>query len=101
MPSITQTNEFFIAGHSFLRGVAKIGEQSEIDVVIAVGQVVDFERFQKALAGGLADQHGWHRDQRGMLGGNSVGEIKPGQAPWLNEHCCKPIDQGNAQLADT
>ena len=60
-------------------GIGQIGQQREMQMEIAVGQVADFQIQRQAVNLGLREQQGRNRHQRNAIGGNAFGEIQLGQ----------------------
>ena len=60
-----------LLGQVFFRRIVQIGEQAEMQVRIAIGQIAHFERVGQRLHTGNTAQHGRHHHQRARFGSDA------------------------------
>ena len=60
------------SGRVSSRRIAKIGQQAEVQVVVAIGQEPDFQRLDQVLDALRAREHGRDHDQRARFGRDSL-----------------------------
>ena len=94
-------NELFITGFMFLCRIAKICEQGEINIWIAIRQIANFERFEELFNSPRTRQHRGHDDQRGMRGGNAFGKIQAWKLRGFDKNGCQPVHERHSQLTGT
>ena len=70
-----QAKQRLVLRKRFLVGVRKIGQQSEVQVRVAIGQEPDFKRLDQILDVVSAGEHGWNHHQCPRLRSNSRREI--------------------------
>ena len=90
--------QFIVAGFMFFRRIAKIRQQREENIVVAVGEIADFERFEQRLDAAHAGEHRRHDHHRRVTGRNAFGKIETRQRGWRDENRDEPIDQRHGQL---
>lgn len=62
-PPAGQGKQGRVFRHDGLRRIAEIGEQAEMQVLIAIGEKADLQRLDQILDPGSAGQHGWDDNQ--------------------------------------
>ncbi len=92
-----QLNQLFVVWQGFLRSVLEIGEKREANMGIAVGQITDFQPFQKSLDAGECE-HGWNDDDRAALGKNPFGIIHARERMRVDGKHRQPIDHADAEM---
>ena len=83
----------------FERRIAKIGEQSEVQVGIAIGEEAYFQRFRQVVHILHARKQGGHHHQRARWRRDAGGKIHPRQWMRKGQQSRQPIDQRHCQLA--
>src|SRR5579859_1655731 len=75
----------FVLRHVFLDGIAKIRQETEVHIVIAVGQEPDLESFNQLCHALRCCEHGWNNNERAQRRGDSLREIHPRQQVWRGQ----------------
>ena len=88
-----------VAGQRFLRGIGKVGQQGEQEIVVPIGQVSQLELLHEGPHRPLGGQQRRHGDQRAILRGNSRREIQPHHRPGRHQQGTQPIHHAHRQLA--
>jgi hypothetical protein len=86
-----------VLGERFLPGVAKIGQQAEVQVFIAIGQKPDFQRLDQILDVRGAGQHRRHHHQRARVGG-MPSESPSGQGMRRHQQVASQFTSATARL---
>ncbi len=97
-PLLGQLQQCCVLRKCFLVRVHKIGQQAEVQVLVAIGQKPHFQRFDQLLDAGRAGEQGRHHHQRARLRRDALGEVHAGQ--WLRRHqqAGEPVHQRPGQL---
>ncbi len=87
-----------IPGHVLGRGVGKVGDQCEIDVGLAIGDVAHLKAIGQSVDRVCAREHARHHHHGLMVGGDPRGEIQARQLSRSDEHPHRDIDHGDDRL---
>ena len=87
-----------VDGQRFRRGIGEVGEQGEMQVRIAVGEVADFQALEQAIDRDRIGEQRGHGDERAVFRWDALLEIEPGQGMWPNNECRRPGDQPHGQM---
>ncbi len=88
-----------ILSQRFLRGVAQIGQQAEVQVGVAIGQEPDFQRLDEGLDVARAGEHGRDHHQGARCRGDARGEIHTRQRMRRRQQSGQPVHQRDRELA--
>ena len=88
-----------VAGLRLRRRIQVIGEQSEVQPGVAIGEEADLERLDQVFDALCVREHGRHHHQRAALRRDSRGEIQPRQRVRRRQQRCEPVHQRYRQLA--
>jgi hypothetical protein len=97
-PRPGQNDQRIVLGERLLPGIAKIGQQAEVQAFIAICQKPDFQRLDQILHAGSAGKHRRDDDQSACVGRDTFAEIHSGQGMRRHEQRCQPVHQRYAQL---
>jgi hypothetical protein len=95
-----QLQQRSVGGERFLPGVAKIGQQAEVQVLIAIRQKPDLQRLDQLLDVRLAGEHGRHHHQRPRDGPGCLRRSPSWAAAAASPAGRQPVHQRHGQLAD-
>ena len=83
----------------FLVCVRKIGQQSEMQVAVAIGQETNFQRLGQVLDVCGAGEHGGDNHQGVRCGRNARGKIHTWQRMRRHDHLHHPVNQFDCRVA--
>ncbi len=69
-----------------------------MEIMIAIGQIANFEPFQQVGHGIGLREHGRHDDHGPMLRWDSAAELQPRQRPRLHQPSRQPVDDSDADV---
>ncbi len=82
----------------FLGGIAKVGQQGEVQIGLAIGQKTHFQRLDQMFDVLRAGQQRRHRHQRAVLRRDAGGKIHPRQWTWRRQQGGQPVHQRRCKL---
>ena len=88
-----------ILGKRLLAGVEQVGEQTEMQAVVAIGQEAHFQRLDQLIDVVRTGEHGRHHHQRAPLRRNAGRKVHARQRVRRRQQRGQPIHQGCAQPA--
>ena len=88
-----------VFGKRLLAGVEQVGEQTEMQAVVAIGQEAHFQRLDQFIDVVRTGEHGRHHHQRAPLRRNAGREVHARQRVRGRQQRGQPIHQGCAQPA--
>ena len=76
-PLSGQRQQDFVVGQRLFRRIAKVGQQTEVKIRVAIGQVTDLQGLDQTLDIVRAGQQGRHHHQGARLRRDTRREIQP------------------------
>ena len=80
-------------------GVAQVGQESEVQVRVPIGQEPHLQCLDQTLDVAGAGEHGRDHHQGARLRRDAVGEVHARQAAWRDQQGRQPVHQGDGELA--
>ena len=87
-----------VDGQRFRRGIGEVGEQGEMQVRIAIGEVADFQALEQAIDRDRIGEQRGHGDERTVFLRDAILKIEPGQGMWPDNERRRPGDQPHGQM---
>ncbi len=88
-----------VLGQRLLGRVAQVGQQAEVQVVVAIGQKPDFQRLDQVLDVARAGEHGRDHHQRARCRRDARGEVHARQRMRRRQQGDQPVHQRDRELA--
>ena len=80
-------------------GVAEIGEQREVQVLVPIGQIMNLQGFDQAIRAGHARQHGGNDHHRAATRRDAVGIVQTREQTGVHQQPTQPVHQRHPELA--
>jgi hypothetical protein len=98
-PFARETQQGLILGQRLGRGILEIGQQGEVQLLVAVREERDLERLQQGLDARCAAEHRRHHGERARARRNAQGEVHARQRVRLHEKRGQPVHHSDGELA--
>jgi len=98
-PGLGPIQQRLIARHHRLRGVAEIRQQREVDVPVAIREMVNLQGFDQPVHAGRVREHRRDDHHRAALRDDAGGIVEAREQPRLHEQRREPVHRRHGQLA--
>ena len=88
-----------VAGQVLLGGIEEVGQQREMDMVVAVGEEAHLQVLHQRCDRARAAEHRRHHNQGAHVGRHASGVVEPRQGVGPDQPGGDPVDQRHRQLA--
>ena len=99
MPFRASSSSAFVVGKRFRGRVRKVGQQAEMQVVVAIGEEADLQRLDQELDVLGAGEERRNHHQRAHLRRQAAGEVHPRQRVRRHQQCRHPVHHVDGELA--
>ncbi len=91
--------QYLILGQNLLRRVAKIRQQGEVQVLIPIREMMDFQSLDQAINPGQAREHGGNHHHSPAIGRDAGRIIQAREQAGFHQQRGQPVHQRHGQLA--